>query len=268
MTTFSATDPLEARVRFGAGTLTVETSDDGHATATVEPLDASDRRAVLLAEHSRIALEGTRLIVDVPGKGVRRSSIGVRVHLTVPARSSLVSQSGEITLTTHGSLGDVSVRTGSGDVRVADSLGAVDVKAGNGTVEVGTALRVGLVSGNGKLSVGTAGDVSLKAGQGRADLQSTSGSVVVKGGNVVLELKEALSGDVVFHAGSGSARVGVAKGTTVALDLMSGRGDVRCDLPVEASAPAGGAALRVRLRTGSGDVVVGPAVPPTSHAAA
>ena len=79
---------------------------------------------------------------------------------------------------------------------------------------------------------------------------------MVKGGKVALDLREASAGEVRFDSGMGNARVGVVAGTTVQLDLSSGIGDVRCDLPVESSAPAGGAALSLRLRTGAGDLLV------------
>jgi hypothetical protein len=48
----------------------------------------------------------------------------------------------------------------------------------------------------------------------------------------------------------------VLEGTSVQLDLQSALGDVRCDLPMEDGAPAGGSDLKVRLVTGIGDVVV------------
>jgi hypothetical protein len=83
---------------------------------------------------------------------------------------------------------------------------------------------------------------------------------------VQLDLREAGPGELDFNTGSGSATVGVLAGTTVQLDLMSASGDVRCDLPLESSAPAGGAGLRIRLRTGSGDLLVRPSTSPV-HAA-
>jgi DUF4097 and DUF4098 domain-containing protein YvlB len=104
------------------------------------------------------------------------------------------------------------------------------------------------------------GDVAFKTGHGSADLGTTEGDVLVKGGMVTLTVRDARSGEVVFDTGAGSASIAVASGTTVQMDLSSGSGDVRCDLPMESGAPAGGADLRVHLRTGSGDLRVAPAV--------
>jgi DUF4097 and DUF4098 domain-containing protein YvlB len=256
MTTFPADSPLDVRVRFGAGRLTVTTATDGQATATVEPLDPDDPHALLLAQHARIDLDGDRLTVDAPGKGWRRASLRVHVQLSLPELSSLTSQTGDVVLTTEGELGDVRVRTGHGKVNIAAARGAVDVKAGDTVVVVGSAAAVRVDAGRAHLRVQSAGDVSLKAGHGQAELHSTSGSVVVKGGGVGLDLHETGAGEVDFTTGAGSAHVAVLAGTSVQLDLTSGLGEVRCDLPMESSAPQGGAALRLRLRTGSGDVIV------------
>ena len=45
---------------------------------------------------------------------------------------------------------------------------------------------------------------------------------------------------------------------------MSASGDVRCDLPLESAAPSGGAGLRLKLRTGHGDLRVAPAAVATA----
>ncbi|MCW2601632.1 MAG: hypothetical protein JWM02_3461 [Frankiales bacterium] len=259
MNTYTADAPLEVRVRFHSGHLDIDSANTGTATATVQALDPADQHSVEIARSARVELDGTRLTVDVPGKW-RRSS-HVRVRLCLPELSSVTSQSGDVVVTSTGELGELRVRTGSGEVRAPAVRGAVDIKAGAATVVVGTAGSIFLASGRAHLTAQSVGDVAFKAGHGEAALQSTSGQVIVKGGGVGLEVREAGSGEVHFDVGSGSAHVGVLEGTTVQLDLSSGRGDVRCDLPLDSAAPEGGAGLRVRLRTGSGDVVVGRAQP-------
>lgn len=256
MSTFSTSTPLDVRVRFGSGRVTVETCTDGQASATAEALDPGDKHARLMAEQARIQLDGDRLTVDVPGKGLRRSSLPVHVRLRLPELSDLHVQTGDVVLDVTGELDDVRVQTGNGEVRVPSARGAVEVKSGHATVVVGSAASVSLTAGSGTLQVQSAGDVTFKTGHGQAELHSTSGRVVVKGGGVSLDLKAASAGEVLFDSGAGSARVGVVEGTTVQLDLTSGMGEVRSDVPLEGGAPAGGPALRLRLRTGAGDVVV------------
>lgn len=256
MSSWTVDGPLDVRVRFGSGALEVTAVEDGQASATVEALDPHDARSVELAATARVALSRGRLTVDVPARSGFRGGGSVKVVVHVPPLSSLDSSTGDCTLTTEGHLADVRVRTGNAEIRTPSVEGAVDVKAGNGTLVVGAAGAVSFTCGHGRLEAGSVGDVTLKTGDGEASLGSTYGSVVVKGGRVALDLKEATAGDVTFDTGMGNARVGVPAGTTVQLDLSSGIGDVRCDLPVESAAPAGGAGLRLKLRTGAGDLLV------------
>ena len=257
MTTFTTEGPLEARLRFHGGTVDVDATGHGPAGATVEALDPGDGRSVEAARAARIDCVGNRLTVDVPGKGKWRGGIQVRITLSLPALSKLTSESGEVQLHSTGELRDLVVRTGSGRVHATEVRDGVDVRAGEATVVVGgSPRRVAFTTGNGQLTAEAAGDVLFKTGHGRATLGSTTGDVLVKGGNVQLDLAAARTGQVLFQAGAGSARVGVVEGTSVQLDLKSGLGDVRCDLTMEDAGPAGGSDLTVKLVTGMGDVVV------------
>lgn len=251
--------PLDLRVRFHHGTVELDSTGDHPVGARVEALDPTDARSVEVAARARIDNDGRRLTVDVPGRTTRKDSTRVKITVSLPPYSSVVSESGDLTLTSVGALQDLRIRTGSGEIRVPTARGAVDVRAGDALLVVGSANGVSLVSGRGHLRVTDATDVNLKVGHGEAELQRTSGRVTVKGGGVALALHEAAGGEVSFDSGAGSARVGVVAGTSVQVDLSSGMGTVRCDVPLEGTAPSGGADLRVRLRTGSGDVVVAPA---------
>jgi hypothetical protein len=257
MTTFTTDGPLDARLRFHGGTVDVDATGSGPTGATVEALDPSDTRSVEAALAARIDCIGSRLTVDVPGKGKWRGGIQVRISLQLPPLSKLTSESGEVRLHSTGELADLVVRTGSGDVHADEVRDGVDIKAGDATVVVGgSPRRVSFTTGNGQLTAERAHDVMFKTGHGKATLGRTTGSVLVKGGHVALELAAAGSGDIVFQTGGGSAHVGVVEGTSVQLDLQSSLGDVRCDLPMEDGAPAGGSDLKVRLVTGIGDLVV------------
>jgi hypothetical protein len=144
-------------------------------------------------------------------------------------------------------------------VDIDEATTALTVKAGQTDVRVGTCADVAVTTGQGNLTGERVGTAAFKTGQGTVTLGRTDGAVAAKGGAVDLEIREAGPGDVFFVTGSGSASIGVAAGTTVELDLISGSGDVRCDLPMESSAPVGGAGLKLKLRTGSGNLLVAPA---------
>lgn len=257
MTAFTTSGPVVARLRFHGGVVQVEAAAADQAVATVEPLDAADERSAHAARAARIDCVGSRLTVDVPGKGRwGGGGIKVRIQLALPPGSTVMSDSGDVQLHADGALDGVRIRTGSGDVEVGE-VRKVDVKAGDARVVItGSPDDVQLVTGNGSLTAEAVRDLVFKAGHGTATVGRSTGSIWVKGGKVGLDLGAAQRGEVLFQTGAGSARVGVADGTSVQLDLQSGLGDVRCDLAMEDAAPAGGSDLKVRLVTGLGDLVV------------
>ena len=56
-------------------------------------------------------------------------------------------------------------------------------------------------------------------------------------------------------SGSGRVSIGLAAGVQARLDARTGSGQVRTEMPLEEMAGRG-PAIRIRVRTGSGDVIV------------
>lgn len=247
---FAIDRPVEADVKLGLGRVDTQRAEPGTAWAQVEAVDPSHEASVRLAAQATITLDGHRLRVHLPESGrlFRRAEIAVALGL--PAASSLAVKGGAVDVTVLGGVDAAAVKLGAGDITIDEATTALDVKAGQTDVRVGTV-----------------GDVNVTTGQGSVRLGSTDGAVAVKGGSVDLDIAEARAGTVVFTTGSGSASVAVAAGTTVEMDLVSASGDVRCELPMESSAPPAGAGLRLRARTGSGDLRVGSTSDRTSAAA-
>jgi hypothetical protein len=263
---FAVSGPLETDVRLGMGRVDAERADAGSAWASVEPVDPGHEPSVRLAGQATISLDGDRLRVHLPDsiRTFRRAEVAVTLGL--PAGSGLSVKGGAVDVRVTGGLEALAVKIGAGDVEIDEATSAVAVKAGQTDVRVGSAGAVAVTTGQGSLTAERVGTASFKTGQGSVELGRTAGAVAVKGGQVDLEIGEAGPGEVAFTTGSGSATVGISVGTTVELDLLSASGDVRCDLPMESSAPSGGAGLRLRLRTGSGDLRVYPAAASMSSA--
>jgi hypothetical protein len=255
---FTVDGALAATVKLGSGRVTVQPSDTGSAWASVAAVDPGHEPSVQVAERAVITLAGNELRVEVPHSGRLFRKAEVAVSLGLPALSGLEVKGGAADIIVRGGVRALAAKIGAGDIDVDDAE-AVAVKAGQTEVRVGTVGAVAVSTGQGSLHGQHVGDTAFKAGQGTVVLGRTEGAVAVKGGMVRLDVGEAGPGDLAFDTGSGSATVGVLAGTTVQLDLMSASGDVRCDLPLESSAPAGGASLRLKLRTGSGDLLVQPA---------
>ena len=263
--TFAVDGPVEAAVRLGSGELRIERADAGSLTADVRPLDPGHEPSVRLAATAEIRFDRGRLTVTVPEQGriFRRGE--VVVSLALPAASLVSLRGGAVDVHVTGGLQALDAKLGSGEVHV-DSVDGLAVKGGQVDVDVDHAGSVAVSTGQGTLRAQHVGDAAFKTGHGSVELGRTSGNVQVKGGAVQLTVHAAGTGEIHFTTGAGNARVAVQPGTTVQLDLTSGAGDVRCDLPLESSAPSGGAGLRLRLRTGSGDLVVASAQPTAPRA--
>ena len=257
---FTADGPVEASVRLGSGRVTVEAGDPHAAAAEVLPLDPEHEPSARLAASAEIRFDGDRLTVRVPEQGRLFRRGEVLVKLALPSASSLSLKGGAVDISVDGGLESLEAKIGMGEVR-ADRVDQLSVKGGQIDVVVDHAAALAVSTGQGTLRAGHVGDAAFKTGHGEAELGRTDGNVVVKGGAVQLSVREACGGELYFQAGAGSATVAVRPGTTVELDLTSGSGDVRCELPLESSAPSGGAGLRLRLRTGSGDLLVRSAAP-------
>jgi hypothetical protein len=258
---FEVDGALAATAKLGSGRVTVEPSEPGAAWASVEPVDPQHEPSVRLAEQASIRLVDGELRVDVPDTGRLFRKGEVVVAFGLPGQSALAVKGGAVDIGVRGGLNALSAKLGAGDVEIDEATDALAVKAGQTNVRIGTAGNVAVSTGQGSLHAERVGATAFKTGQGDVQLGRTDGAVAVKGGSVDLTLREAGPGDVAFTTGAGSAKVGVAVGTTVELDLLSGSGDVRCDLPMESSAPSGGAGLRLKLRTGSGNLHVAPTTP-------
>jgi hypothetical protein len=253
---FEASGSIEAEVKMGMGRVDTERAEHGSAWASVEPIDPGHEPSVRLAERTSITFDGSTLRVEVPDSGRLFRKAEVAVTFGLPAQSALSVKGGAVDITVRGGVAALAAKLGAGDVDVDEATAALSVKAGQSDVRVGVGGVVSIATGQGSLVGDRVGVTSFKAGQGSVELGSTDGAIAVKGGSIDLDIREAGPGDVVFTTGSGSASIGVRTGTTVQLDMLSSSGDVRCDLPLESSAPSGGAGLRVQLRTGSGDLLV------------
>jgi DUF4097 and DUF4098 domain-containing protein YvlB len=256
---FAIDRPVEASVKMGSGRVDVQPADPGSAWASVQAVDPGHEPSVQLAERSTISFDAGHLHIDVPESGRIFRRAEVAVSLGLPSRSGVSVKGGAVDVNVRGGVEALSVKIGAGDVDVDEATSALAVKAGQTDVLVGTCDNIVVSTGQGSLTAERVGTTAFKTGQGTVKLGRTDGSVAVKGGAVDLDIREAGSGDVAFTTGSGNASVGVAAGTTVEMDLVSASGDVRCDLSMESSAPAGGAGLKLKLRTGSGNLRVAPA---------
>ncbi|WP_232662514.1 DUF4097 family beta strand repeat-containing protein [Pseudonocardia sp. TRM90224] len=200
---------------------------------------------------------GRRLVVRSSSElPLRVVPLSVTIH--APSKSRLSARTGAGDVTVTGVAGWSAVRTGSGSVNVAGVDGDADVTTGSGEVELGA------VTGRGRVRTGS-GNIRLSSVEGASDVKAGSGDVVigavladlgVRTGSGDLRIDDATAGQLELSTGSGELRIGIHPGVAAELDLSSGSGRARSDLDVGGVAPEHLPPLRVRGRTGSGDVLV------------
>jgi hypothetical protein len=254
---FTTQGAVKGFVRIPGGTVMVEAAEAGTASAEVLPLDPDHEPSVRLAEQCEVRFDRDRLVVFAPQQGRRLRHGELAVHLALPASSTLSVKGGDVDITVEGGLAALDARIGSGFVR-GDAIDAVSVRAGRVDVQLDAADVVRVATGDGSLTAQHVRDAAFTSGSGQVHLGRTEGRVVVKGGSVDLTVGAAAAGDIALTTGAGGARVSVVAGTTVQVDLISGSGAVSCEMPMQRKGPEGGADLRLRLKTGSGDVHVAP----------
>jgi hypothetical protein len=214
-------------------------------------------------DETTIDVQGNRLLVHGPRHSPLRG-VPLAIVVSAPAGSSVHTRSGSADVQVSGTAGTAHLDTGSGDLSVERAEGAVQVKSGSGTVRLGTMLDgLSARTGSGDVEVSAlSGSGSLHSGSGDIWLGIVSGrKVTVRTGSGDLAVADAAEGQLELSTGSGDLRVGIRSGTVAELDVLSGSGRTRSDLPVSDGPPPGADApqLRLRARTGSGEVVIGSA---------
>ncbi len=205
-----------------------------------------------------ISQSGDTVTVRRPsnGDGWSRRESSTRIRVGVPSGSTIRISCASADVTAEVRLAEAYIDTASGDVALWEVRSA-KVKTASGDVSIGTA--------TGDLSLRTAsGDVKVGDAGGRLEAGTASGSLDVglARGNVIsstasgdLDIERYEGTDLELKSASGRMRIGLPKGTKVALDARSLSGDIR--LPERA--PSGGARedrrqVRAKLRTISGDI--------------
>jgi Toastrack DUF4097 len=220
--------------------------------------------AELAAEAVRrtvIDFTGQRLTVRSPRDFPLRT-VPLTIQISAPSSSSITARSGSADIAVDGVADRLDASTGSGGVRAHRCTGTTDVRTGSGDVRLGSVLgRLRVRTGSGEVEVisieGAAGDGgTVQTGSGDVRLGAVTHNMSARTGSGDLTVVDASAGGLELTTGSGQLRVGIHPGVRAELDVSSGSGCARSDLPVGGPPTEGDVPLRVRARTGSGDALV------------
>jgi hypothetical protein len=176
------------------------------------------------------------------------------VDITVPTGSSVDGKIGAGGATTEGRLGDVSLRTGAGELRV-EQAGKATLHSGAGAIQAGRvtgplrvtngagSIRVGTLEGEGfvKNTTGNSvfgevgGPLTVKAVTGDVVIEQLIGAAEIKCAHGEVRIDRVGTGDVTIDGGYGSIEIGVPEGTAAWLDIASRHGEVRNQLEAASS---------------------------------
>ncbi len=268
---FAVTGPIRVQATLRSTDLVVAAGDADSVTVVLtSSRDAAERGA--FAANTVVELVGDvlHLQAQLPRFFSRDRT---RIHVTLPAGSTLEAGTGSGHVTGSAPLSRASVRSGSGDVQLSE-VDDVEVVTGSGDVRI-TSLRTGRVqTGSGGIWVGTVREaLTTRTGSGDVTvtsprhLESTSGS-----GNITVEALQgtarlrtasgdtrvrcAVSGQLDAKSSSGDVRVAVARGTAVLLDCSTVSGRMGCALDASGEPAPDEPTLELRARTVNGNLTV------------
>jgi hypothetical protein len=255
--TFAITKPISLVGRIGHGSFRV-TALDGLTEATVTFTARSEPSEIL--DRTTVELRGTTLQISSPRQGGLfdlfrgRTSDAIDVEVTVPSGTPLKISSFTADVTLTGRCGDADIASGSSEVNADFVDGQLRLRYGSGTCQVERVSgSVQTRSGSGTARFGEVGGaLTSDCGTGRLEVGTAHSAVRFRAGSGGATLG-AIYGDVDLASGSGELRIGVPAGVSARLDLTTGSGRVDPQLPISQKS-AGGRAITIRARTGSGDV--------------
>ncbi|AZM94052.1 MULTISPECIES: DUF4097 family beta strand repeat-containing protein [Streptomyces] len=175
-----------------AGTIRFIAADRADTTVEVLPANASKSRDVKAAQETAVEFQGGVLRISAPKKNqVFGASGAVEVTVQLPAGSS------------------VEATAASAEFRGVGRLGEVSLESAHGTVKLDEAAGLRLVL--------AAGDVAVGRLDGSADIRTQKGD---------LTIGEATGGTVTLRTEHGDISVGAARGTSASLDAGTSYGRI------------------------------------------
>ena len=266
MHAFETPGKARLRVRNPAGAVWIDRAPGDRTTVELEPLrdDEATREAI---EHATVELSGAEVVVEIgttsKGFGIgpawisfgRTPQVGVRIRCPEGSDVDLSTASADVTAT--GRLGEVHVKSASGDLAVED-VAELRFQTASGDARakiVSGEARVQTVSGDVRLGIVheavsatlVSGDFSLEEGHADVEVKTVSGDQRVEA---------VRQGRIKLQSVSGDVRLGVRPGTRLRIDATSTSGDISSEFDVQDRPPETptGAEANLQIKTVSGDV--------------
>ncbi|MFG2628473.1 DUF4097 domain-containing protein [Streptomyces sp. NPDC048473] len=276
MPSFDTPEPISVNAHVSAGSIQFAAGDRLDTVVEVRPRDPQKDQDVRSADQTEVTYTSGVLTVRTPKQRYLVGRTGtVDVTVELPTGSGVDMTGAWAQVLGEGRLGEVRVKTSSGDVRL-DTTGPLQLTASHGSITVDRvegmaeittssgSLRVGLVDGpavlknsHGTTTVGAAtGDLRVSGANGDIDIERAEGSVVATTAHGTLRVAEVARGTVQLETSYGAIEVGIREGTAAWLDVSSGSGQVRNTLAASETPEKTEDTVEVRARTRYGNIDV------------
>jgi hypothetical protein len=273
MPTFVTPGPIAATVEVAGARVRFTASDRTDAVVVVEPVDATSRKDVKVAEKTKVDFADGRLAVKTTVSGDKSGSVAITVDL--PAGSSVSAYLAHSDVRADGPFGECELHMASGRVQL-DRVDALRANVASGEVEVGHiagradidggafAMRIGEVAGpvglsnsGGQVWIGQAStDLNLNSGSCDFDIDRADGSIAATTASGAIRIGRLANGRAKLMNGSGNIEVGIDEGTAADIDVHSERGSVRDSVSSQGNPDPSDTRVSVHARTRYGDIVV------------
>ncbi|WKX72325.1 DUF4097 family beta strand repeat-containing protein [Streptomyces sp. XD-27] len=273
MPSFDTPEPISVTAHVEAGSIQFTASKRLDTVVQVRPRDPKKDLDVRTAEQTEVGYASGVLTVRTPKSSLFGRSGIVDVAVELPAGSRIDMTGAWTQVLGEGWLGEVNVKTSSGDVRLETtgplrleaSHGSVTVDRVEGRAEITTStgsLRVGFVDGpavlknsHGTTTVGAAtGELRVSGANGDIDIARAEDSVTATTAHGTVRVNEVARGTVQLETSYGAIEVGIREGTAAWLDVNSGSGQVRNALPASEAPEDAADTVEVRARTRYGNI--------------
>jgi hypothetical protein len=269
---FETPEPPRLRVRNPAGHVVVEASETGQTTVELEALrdDEATHQAIERATVESYGNEVTVELGETKGFGFgsisivfgRTPLVGVRIRC--PQGSELECTTASANVKTAGRLGDVEVKSASGDVNV-EQVASLRIQSASGDVRAGSIdgeARIQTVSGDVRLGPVT-GEIAATLVSGDFQADEGQSDVAVKTVSGDQRIDAVREGQIKLQSVSGDVRLGVRPGTRLQIDANSTSGDISSEFDVSdrPSDQPSGLEARLQVKTVSGDIEIVRAAP-------
>ena len=275
MPTFDTAEPISVTARVEAGSIQFTAGDRLDTVVEVRPRDPRKDLDVRTADQTEVAYAGGVLTVRTPKSSLFGRTGTVDVTVELPTGSRIDMTGSWVQVLGEGRLGEVRVKTSSGDVRF-DTTGPLQLTASHGSITVDRvgglaeittssgSLRVGLVEGpavlknsHGTTTVDAAtGELRVSGANGDIEIRRAEDSVTATTAHGTLRVAEVARGTVQLETSYGSIEIGIREGTAAWLDVSSGSGQVRNALTAADAPEQTEDTVKVHARTRHGNIDV------------